>query len=433
MVHGPVCVVGHNLSLAKNTALAAAFADCAHKYSDASGTIRFFSVAHDFAEDGRTRCMEQLVFLTRAGIDIQRLRYAAVGIHYVSVNHSNSRIIQKAGGLCTILPNPISFSGKISVEEKENQRKALYNFAQRKKTLFNPLRPVVLYPSRIISRKNSIEAVLLATLVYKCNLILGTPGKSFIRSGILTGLTSLCKQHRLPVLFNCLQAFEHKPDSNGFPREAYACADMCLSTSLAEGFGYALYEPWLYGKAVIGRKPLDFISEADILIPKLYERLPVPASWISLPHLTQHYYKAMVLCYGETMVTQQCGSFTMFERTMKRTFITSATIDFGCLGSNEQMEILSRLLQSKKDRQTWELVCKNDLETIRKTFLYAQSTTAILAGNRKKMQRLVSSKVFTKNFQHSLMSYNPQITLPIDATRIARYFCDIARFRLLLD
>lgn len=430
---GPVCVVGHNLSLAKNTALAAAFADCAHRYSDVSDSIRFFSVIHDFAEDGRIRCMEQIAFLTRAGIDIHHRRYAAGGIHYVSVNQSNSRIIQEAGGTCTVLPNPLSFSGTISAKEKEKHRKALFTFAQRKKTSFDELSPVVLYPSRIIARKNSIEAVLLAALVYKCNLVLGTPGNNVIHSGILTGLTLLCKQHKLPVLFNCLQAFELKPDSDGFPREAYACADMCLSTSLTEGFGYALYEPWLYGRAVIGRKPLNFITEADILIPELYQRLPVPASWISLTQLTQHYYKAMVDCFGETMVTQQCGNFTVFERTMNTMFIKSETIDFGCLGSSTQLEILGRLLQSEQARQTWESVCKDDLITVKKSFLSAGNTATVIAANQNKIQRLLSGKPFTKNFRNCFMSCKPQVSPPIDATVIARHFCNIARFRLLLD
>jgi hypothetical protein len=76
----PICVIGHNLTLAKNPALTAAFAHCAQRCSQPSGAVSFFSVIHDFAEDGRCSRMEQRAFLKHAGITITNDIYPLHGV-----------------------------------------------------------------------------------------------------------------------------------------------------------------------------------------------------------------------------------------------------------------------------------------------------------------------------------------------------------------
>ena len=53
----PVCVIGHNLSIGKNCGLSAAFAEIARRYAGEKDDIRFYSVIHDFAEEGRLTCL----------------------------------------------------------------------------------------------------------------------------------------------------------------------------------------------------------------------------------------------------------------------------------------------------------------------------------------------------------------------------------------
>ncbi len=68
----------------------------------------------------------------------------------------------------------------------------------------------------------------------------------------------LCVKHKAEVVFNSSAAFAPQIPENGFPSILYDVADACISTSIAEGFGYAFFEPWTNNKYIIGRKPLDF-------------------------------------------------------------------------------------------------------------------------------------------------------------------------------
>jgi hypothetical protein len=247
-----------------------------------------------------------------------------------------------------------------------------------------------------------IEAVLVSAFVYKSNLVLGLPGKSFIQSGIFSSLNRICTDYQLPVLFNGSKAFEPAGAQEGFSPQAYACADRCMSTSINEGFGYALYEPWLHGKAILGRKPLGFTPEADVALPSLYERLPVPAAWISLSGIVQHYHQAMIRCFGKAMVAQEYGNAAAFARTVEKTFIKNGAIDFGCLGSSDQLKLLTMLLQSAKRRNEWERLCEQDLMIIRTACTSACSSTSLIADNRKKIQQHLTNQAFQKNSGNAL-------------------------------
>jgi len=429
----PICVIGHNLILAKNPALTSAFAHCAQRCSQQFGIARFFSVIHDFAEDGRCNRMEQLAFLEHAGVTINNDRYPPNGtIHYVGVSPGTSNVIQNAGGLCSTLLNSLANSTLPRLKDRDAQRLVCNRYAQRKRILFDSTLPLVLYPSRCIARKNIIEAVLVSALVYRSNLMLGLPGKSIIQSGIFSSLNRICIDYQLPVLFNGSKAFEPADAQEGFSPQAYACADRCMSTSINEGFGYALYEPWLHGKAIVGRKPLGFTPEANVALPGLYERLPVPAAWVSLPRIVQQYHQAMTRCFGKAMVTQLYGNAAAFARTVKKTFVKNGAIDFGCLSSSDQLVLLTMLLESAKRRNEWERLCGKELMIIRTACASTCGSTALINGNRKKIQQHLTSRAFQKNFRQCFLQQQPIASSPVDSKIIARHFCNLSRFRLLL-
>jgi hypothetical protein len=205
-----------------------------------------------------------------------------------------------------------------------------------------------------------------------------------------------------------------------------------MSTSINEGFGYALYEPWLYGKALIGRKPLGLTPEANVALPGLYERLPVPAAWVSLPRIVQQYHQAMTRCFGKAMVTQLYGNAAAFARTVKKTFVKNGAIDFGCLNSSDQLTLLTMLLQSGKRRNEWERFCEQELMIIRTTCASACGSTMLIADNRKKIQQRLTIRAFQKNFRQCFLQQSPVASSAVDSQIIARHFCNLSRFRLLL-
>jgi hypothetical protein len=69
----------------------------------------------------------------------------------------------------------------------------------------------------------------------------------------------LVERYRLRVILDAGKLITGRNRDIGNPVPLlYAASDLALSTSLAEGFGYGLYEPLLYGKAVIARRPRAF-------------------------------------------------------------------------------------------------------------------------------------------------------------------------------
>jgi hypothetical protein len=75
-------------------------------------------------------------------------------------------------------------------------------------------------------------------------------------------LDRFVREYRLPVTIGLgdLIALEREPDSEDEARirsysvgDLYRAADLVITTSVLEGFGFAYIEPWLLDRAVIGR------------------------------------------------------------------------------------------------------------------------------------------------------------------------------------
>jgi len=136
----------------------------------------------------------------------------------------------------------------------------------------------VLYPVRCIWRKNIEEAIFFTCLLKslakgKTSRDLRPIGGNFhllvsIRpengddAAYANQLIEFVKKHRLPVSigFNDLVALKREMDESKPDRiekysvgDMYQVADLVITTSVLEGFGFAYLEPWLLEKVVIGR------------------------------------------------------------------------------------------------------------------------------------------------------------------------------------
>ncbi len=156
----PVRVAGHNLNLCKNPALSSAFTELASRLGGLPASFRFFSVVHDLAEDGRTSLLIDLRLLQRRGISPATVAWpVAPNIKFVAVNQRTLRVFKIAGFSAALLPNPIDVPEQIPASRCNAVNRAISRGARS----FDGRLPTLFYPSRVVSRKNPVEANMLAS------------------------------------------------------------------------------------------------------------------------------------------------------------------------------------------------------------------------------------------------------------------------------
>lgn len=249
----------HNHGLGKNFALPPAVAAWAEQ-----GRAMLLQT-HDFAENGRPANYRSLREHLGGAGGLSRILYpASARIAYGLLNSRDSRKLLAAGmtSACELVPNPVAQpAGGEPVE----------------RALFGASRLLV-YPTRAIRRKNIGEALLWAALAAK--------GEKVVLTDAPVSAQDLARHEKwrefaeslgLPVVFDALAR-------TGRPaRDFLLGADLCLTTSVAEGFGMAFLEPFLAGRPVGGRDlpeiTQDF-AQAGLDLTGLYPRLEIPAGWL---------------------------------------------------------------------------------------------------------------------------------------------------------
>jgi hypothetical protein len=434
----PAWVVGHNLTLGKNSALSSAFAQCARKHDALKDGVYFFSIIHDLAEEGRVDCIAQMDALRKKGLHVWEDCYPCLDtFRYLSPNSRTVVLLQKTGLSARLLVNPVEVSETdrlpASLKQTNKTRNTLARIASKQGIDWNKNAPILLYPCRCVSRKNVIEAMLLSRYVLKNNLLLGAAGASPRDRVFYKEIKMFCLHRRMPVLFDSGRMISAQKALRGFPAEICGAAHACITTSIAEGFGYALYEPWLYNKAVFGRKPLGFEPHGKVAFQKLYDRLPIPAAWISVPALCDKYFIAMRQCFGALNGEAIVASRRRFGRAFIDYFIISGTIDFGCLDVRAQLAVCEALRQSPKKMDEWEKLCGKELNAIRGVFENSvNNSDALIMSNRKRIEKGLSMERFSRAFGRSFSDKSTARHAEGVHIKILREFRSFSKFRLLM-
>jgi hypothetical protein len=432
----PLCVVGHNLTLGKNCALSSAFAFCSRLCENGTDDVRFFSIIHDFAEEGRSDCLKQINSLRDLGIDIWDDLYPKTNnLRFVAPNKRNYTLLKKSGFNVDLLANPVE-TEKVKrrgiVQERRIAVKKLISYSKRQHTPFDPALPTLFYPARVISRKNIIEALLVSSIICKVNLLVGKCGPSAAHRALYSKIRKLCVKYKAPVVFDCSEPFAPKKSKNGFPSILFDVADACISTSIAEGFGYAFYEPWTNNRYIIGRRPMDFSPVPGMKFPGLYARMPIPVSWIPIDDCVRKYFDRMRPYYHVGNL-KPFSSFAKFKTVFEATFIKNNTIDFACLDETTQLDVVQSLMESQSMVEEWERLCSKELKQIRNAIkIGLQPMQSLVQSNRNTIKKKISGESFAKNFARCFFKTRSK-SLPQNRYKeIARYFGDLSRFRLLM-
>jgi glycosyltransferase involved in cell wall biosynthesis len=426
----PVCVVGHNLSLGKNIALSAAFSRLAREFRD-EGEIRFFSVIHDFAEEGRTALLRDTRHLALAGVATGEALYPSVNVRYVTLNRRNHLLLKKAGAASALLPNPIDIE-RLSIESKASRTEvmeALHRLARRDKVGFNPSRPLIFYPVRVIGRKNVVEAIIAVCILLDASLVIGAPGASDADQRLYARLKAACRRFRLPVIFDCeriapdltRRAHTQVAADEVFPL-LYRTVDCCITTSVAEGFGYALFEPWVCGCAVIGRRPMGFSALRGMCMTHLYNRFDLPAAWIP---------PVMALGKHARASSSGAGDTDPRNATAKR-YTGNGRLDVGKLDLDQQLAVLDRLCAEPETRQALSpvrVMLQKQLNAWREGKTQQQAITL----NQRIVSAQLAGEAFGRHFGRCFRKETADAVGAIDSGSIAAYFDFPLRSRPLLD
>lgn len=313
----------HNHALGKNPALTAAVGLLARR-----GGHMLLQV-HDFAEDGRPGNYRELARysgdITGTGLE-GRLYPRPARVHYAVLNERDRLWLTNAGmpePRVHLLANPIAAS------RAEPGAPAMAGGEER---------PLFLYPTRAIRRKNLGEFLLWA-LIYRDRARFAatlSPGNPAERPGYEQWV-AFARDMGIPAEFGVGE----RPGASfdGLMSEAAAV----ITVSVAEGFGLAFLEPCLFGIPVVGRDLPDVtagLKKQGVDLGGLYERLDVPLEWID---------ERALRVKVEQGLTQLCAGYglsfrpAMVMRALDA-MIRNGRVDFGRLDEDLQRAALRRML-----------------------------------------------------------------------------------------
>ena len=397
----PVLVICHNMTLGKNPALSSALGQIA---SACSRKFRFFWVVHDFVEEGRQELLNSLQMLQDTGVPAMSKLYAlGAPVQYVVPAAYSQLILHAAGITATVLDNPLNHSAvTLSDEVQEKVICAFRRLSIEDGTGYNSEKPTFCYPARILHRKNFPEAILLACIVFGCNLVTGSPGYGVEDRKRFEWFKKIAQRFSCPVVFNPGKRITWSdifPEATANPVPVlYSSCNYALSTSVAEGFGYALYEPWMYHRMLIGRVPTGFSYPQQMSSASLYTRFPVPVSLIS-PSLQKE-------------ASEENGR-------EKRELICDGTVDFAILPEQEQCALLEKVLENSRLRSQWLDLLLRKIDGWPGSSYFMRAETSLIDQNRSVLEKRFSKQRYLQQFRETFSRVPEMIPETVDVGKIS--------------
>lgn len=257
----------HNMNLGKNPVLTAVF------FHLAGAGYRILNHCHDFAEDRPVnRAFMKEILENKLGLSCQQLMYPSYrNLVYAVLNRfDHERLLQLGvpSSRCFFLPNPVHIHKDLSLAKSSARDQVADILTLDSKKIF------VVYPVRVIARKNIGEFILLAWIFRKkAHFMVTLAPQNPKELKLYQQWKSFCQALSIPVCFEVGESVDFDLLMRG--------CDFCLTTSRMEGFGMAFMEPWLYETPVVGRNLPSVTSDlrsAGMLFPVLYDAL-----WVDTP------------------------------------------------------------------------------------------------------------------------------------------------------
>lgn len=352
----------HNHCLGKNLALPAALLALA-----AQGQ-RLLLQIHDFAEDGRPALYARLRASIGGG-DAARLSAVlypqAAHIGYAVLNDRDRGFLAAAGvpkARLHLLANPVDLPPRGGP------------VAAGGAALF-PGRRLWLYPTRAIRRKNLGELLLWAAVAGEGDLFAATQApQNPVELPGYRRWAALARELALPLELELGSRVEDFP-------ALLASSHALVTTSLAEGFGYAFLEPWLAERPLVGRDlpeiTRDFVADG-LDLHSLYRRLDVPLDWLDADRLRAAMAQALdavAAAYGRAPAHPGADPGADLARLWS-VAVADGRIDFGRLDEAAQEEVIRHLAADP-----------GAAASLRPSHLAVSADAELVARNRALVQR----------------------------------------------
>lgn len=317
----------HNHSLGKNSAMAGVVAELAE-----SGAHLLLQM-HDFAEDGRPANYQ---LIESAEIGTEKLYPQASQIEYAVLNQRDYGHVQTLTQVSRLhcLPNPVMPSSVHGASPQTSS--GLLDRLQAEQ--------LILYPVRAVRRKNFGEMLLWASLAPPGTVFANTLGPTNQNyQAAYEDWRSFAQRLNLPIHFSIGESSEYSFES------LMQVATAILTTSIAEGFGLAFLEPWLFGKQIIGRDLPEITADfkaKGIELGSLYSSLPIPTSWVQMDALEAELEALLKQSY-------QAYHMNLPENAVQRSLesvCSEGTIDFGALNETEQKAVIRKVKEDPEAR-----------------------------------------------------------------------------------
>jgi glycosyltransferase involved in cell wall biosynthesis len=325
----------HNMNLGKNPVMTLALSMLAE-----TGQL-LFNHSHDFVED-RPENMKfvQHVIEMLFGRDERNVLYPGYSNYYYGVlNSFDKKRLQKMGideERITLLPNPVHFEKTSKLTKPKAKEKIC------KELELDQDKMIITYPVRVIRRKNFGELALFSALFdKKAHWLVTQAPKNPVEIEPYQEWKHFCHESNINIMFEAGTKADFE--------ELLLATDVCITTSMREGFGMVFLEPWLLGTPVMGRNisyVTEDLAESGIRFPMLYDKI-------------------LVETHGEEK-------------------------DFGSLTQEEQMELLTEVV--KKDELKKKITSRNpDLKKV-----FQQVPDDIKDHNKKVISEQYSLKSYSK-------------------------------------
>lgn len=313
----------HNHSLGKNAAVTDAVSLLAE---EAPVLLQI----HDFAEDGRP---SNYALLRNQMKDLQTLYPVAPHIHYAVLNGRDYRVLKTAG-----IPEESlhMLANAVSVPDIPVEAEPLPELEGRK---------LVLYPTRSIRRKNMGEFLLHAALATDDTRLAATLGPNNPTARpIYERWLEFAKEQKISAIFGMGEgghSFEN----------LMANASAIITTSVAEGFGLAFLEPFLFDKPLMGRDLPEVTGEfreAGVNLDSLYPHLSVPVDWIEVDAFRARLANTLAVSYDSYGVGLPSNGV---GRAWNAAQTQHGKADFGRLDETAQENVLRVVVSSASARE----------------------------------------------------------------------------------
>ena len=242
---------------------------------------------HDFPQDRKTNFIDLLKFNGQGKTPSWReIVYPSKNVEYFVLTKHDLNLLLENGikeNQVFHIPNPINKN----LLQKDTKGSMLLRSSIIKKHKLNPKVKFLLYPVRVIPRKNVEEAIFIVQFLNlwlneKYHLLVTLFEKSMEKEDYANTLVRFVEKNNLPVTLGLDLLANRIVKSNKIEEfaigDAYNICESAITTSRLEGFGLFFIESWLFNKPIFGRilsNSTNDFKEEGLDLSVFYDKLIV--------------------------------------------------------------------------------------------------------------------------------------------------------------